>query len=99
MSLAQTPLKPGIFVAGYYGDTTIQASPVKAHSGSLRPSSIAGWIVAALSAAYAIYAFMDIDGRSHSVSDTLMNFAFRLPLLFLVYSAVARLFSRRTTSD
>ena len=63
------------------------------------PSSLAGWLVTALTGAYAIYAFMDIDSRSHSASDTLMNFAFRLLLLFLVYSAVAWIFSRRTTSD
>ena len=27
---------------------------------------------------YAVYMFIDIDSRSHSVSDTLMNFFFNL---------------------
>jgi hypothetical protein len=38
---------------------------------------------------------MDIDGRSHSVSDTLMNFAFMLLMIGAVYSLIAFVTSRK----
>jgi hypothetical protein len=43
---------------------------------------------------YAVYSFIDIDSRSHSVSDTLMNFVFRLFIIGTVYSLIAYLTSR-----
>ena len=53
------------------------------------PAAIMGWIIFALAAAYAIYTFIDIDSRSHSVSDTLINFVFNLLLIGLVYTIIA----------
>ena len=35
-----------------------------------------GWLTLATGLAYAFYKFMDIDSKSHPVSDTLVNFAF-----------------------
>lgn len=53
------------------------------------PSSVAGWLILAAAVAYAAYVFVDIDRRSHSVSDTLINFAFNLMLIALVYALIA----------
>ncbi len=59
------------------------------------PVSIIGWIVLLGGVAYAVYIFIDIDSRSHSVSDTLMNFVFNLILIGAVYSLIAFLTSRK----
>jgi hypothetical protein len=58
------------------------------------PTSIIGWIILIIGFAYSIYAFMEIDSRSHSVSDTLINFVFRLLIIIAVYSLIAYLTSR-----
>ena len=81
-----------------HGDFWIPEQEREVYRRALQALNEAG-VSYVVAGAYAIYAFMDIDSRSHSASDTLMNFAFRLLLLFLVYSAVAWIFSRRTTSD
>ncbi len=58
------------------------------------PTSIPGWIILLLGLAYAVYAFIDIDSRSHSASDTLTNFVFQLIIIGVVYSLIALLTSR-----
>ncbi|MCX6254092.1 MAG: hypothetical protein NTV31_06385 [Bacteroidia bacterium] len=58
------------------------------------PTSIIGWILLITGFAYAVYTFIDIDSRSHSVSDTLMNFVFNLLIICAVYSLIAFLTSR-----
>ena len=55
------------------------------------PISLPGWIVFAAGAAFAVYSFIDVDSRSHSVSDTLMNFVFCLLIIGAVYSLVGYL--------
>jgi putative effector of murein hydrolase LrgA (UPF0299 family) len=60
------------------------------------PKSVYGWILLILALAYAVYSFIEIDRRSHSVSDTLMNFVFRLMLIVAAYTITAFLFSRNT---
>jgi len=62
------------------------------------PTSVAGWMIFACAMVYAIYVFMDIDSRSHSVSDTLMNFVFSLLIIGAVYSFVAYLTSTQVKS-
>ena len=62
------------------------------------PASVAGWIILLIALAYAVYAFIDIDSRSHSVSDTLMNFVFNLLIIGLVYSVVGYFTEKRVTS-
>lgn len=52
------------------------------------PAAIAGWIILAAGIAFAIYSFIDIDSRSHSASDTLMNFAFMCLIIGAVYSLI-----------
>jgi hypothetical protein len=43
---------------------------------------------------YAFYSFIDIDSRSRSASDTLINFFFILIIINTVYSLIAFLTSR-----
>jgi hypothetical protein len=43
---------------------------------------------------FAVHSFLDIDGRSHSMSDTLMNFVFMLLIIGAVYSLIGYLTSR-----
>lgn len=59
------------------------------------PTQLAGWIILLAGIVYAVYAFMDIDSRSHSASDTLINFVFRLLIIGAAYSLIAFLTSRR----
>ena len=37
------------------------------------PITAAGWLLMIAGVVIAVYSFIDIDSRSHSVSDTLMN--------------------------
>jgi hypothetical protein len=60
------------------------------------PVSIIGWTVLLCGLAYAVYIFRDIDSRSHSASDTLINFVFQLLIIGAVYSLIAYLSSRST---
>ena len=53
------------------------------------PASIAGWLIFAAAIVYAVYSFVDINGRSQSITDTLINFVFNLLLAGMVYSVVA----------
>jgi len=57
------------------------------------PATLIGWIILLLGIAYAVNVFIDIDSRSHSVSDTLMNFVFNLLIIGAVYSLIAFLTS------
>jgi hypothetical protein len=59
------------------------------------PSSLPGWLIFSACVVYAVYSFSDIDSRSHSVSDTLINFVFRLVIICAGYSLVAYLASSR----
>ena len=58
------------------------------------PANFIGWIIFVFGIIFAIYSFLDIDGRSHSVSDTLMNFVFMLLIIGAVYSLIAYVTSR-----
>jgi hypothetical protein len=58
------------------------------------PTSIIGWIILLIGFSYSIYTFIEIDSRSHSVSDTLINFVFKLLIIIAVYSSIAYLTSR-----
>ena len=58
------------------------------------PISIIGWIILLIGFIYSVYTFIDIDSRSHSASDTLINFVFRLLIIIAVYSLIAYLTSR-----
>jgi putative effector of murein hydrolase LrgA (UPF0299 family) len=62
------------------------------------PKNIAGWIVLFAALVFAVYKFMDIDSRSHSASDTLINFVFYLIIIGMVYSFIGFLASREAKS-
>jgi hypothetical protein len=57
------------------------------------PGSLTGWLILSAGICYAVYTFIDIDSRSHSVSDTLINFFFRLLLIGVFYTLIALLTS------
>jgi membrane protein DedA with SNARE-associated domain len=57
------------------------------------PANLIGWIILIIGIAYAGHVFIEIDNRSHSVSDTLMNFVFNLLIIGIVYSLIAFLTS------
>jgi len=59
------------------------------------PANIIGWIILLAGLACAVYEFIDVDSRSHSASDTLMNFVFRLFIIIAVYSLIGYLTSRK----
>ena len=57
------------------------------------PRNITGWIVLIIAVVFAVFKFIDIDSRSHSVSDTLINFVFYLIIIGIVYSIIGFLTS------
>lgn len=58
------------------------------------PSSVIGWIISTAAIGACVYLFIDIDSRSHSVSDTLINFVFNALLVAVIYSIIAFFTSR-----
>jgi hypothetical protein len=62
------------------------------------PVSLFGWIIFLAAIAFLVYSFIDIDSRSHSVSDTLRNFVFMLLIIGAVYSLIGFLTSRPSDS-
>jgi hypothetical protein len=61
------------------------------------PVHWAGWLLALAAIGYTVWSFIDIDSRSHSVSDTLMNAVFIALIAAVVYSAIAFFFSSKET--
>ena len=59
------------------------------------PVTVFGWIIFTGAIVFAVYIFRDIDSRSHSVSDTLINFVFYLLISGAVYSLIAYMTSRK----
>ena len=55
----------------------------------LIPASVVGWLIAICCCFYAIYVFIDIDSRSHSVSDMLINFVFSFIIIAAAYTLIA----------
>jgi fructose-specific phosphotransferase system IIC component len=63
------------------------------------PVSVIGWLIAGVSIGYCVHLFIDIDSRSHSVSDTLMNFVFNALIVAIVYSVLAYFTSKETSKE
>jgi hypothetical protein len=59
------------------------------------PTTFIGWIILLAGICFAVYKFIEIDRRSHSVSDTLMNFVFQLFIIGIVYTLIAFMTSRK----
>lgn len=60
------------------------------------PSSLVGWIISIAAIGVCVYLFIDIDSRSHSVSDTLINFVFNALLVAVVYSIIGFITGRES---
>lgn len=58
------------------------------------PKSAAGWLIALLCIAYLVFAFIQIESNSHSVSDTMINWVFRSLIIGAVYSIAGFIFSK-----
>ncbi|HUI29262.1 MAG TPA: hypothetical protein VLX91_03520 [Candidatus Acidoferrales bacterium] len=56
---------------------------------SFIPISLPGWLIFSGLVVYAVYKFREIGSRSHSASDTLINFAFYLVIIGVVYNLIA----------
>ena len=57
------------------------------------PQNSIGWIIIIAGVIYTIYRFINIDSRSHSVSDTLRPFLMNVVIIFAVYTLIAFLTS------
>jgi hypothetical protein len=62
------------------------------------PKNIVGWIVMLAGIGYAVYVFIDIDRKSHSVSDTMITFVFNLLIIIAFYTLIAFLTSRKSNN-
>lgn len=60
------------------------------------PASPAAWVILAAAAAYAVYLFIDIDSRSHSVSDTLINWVFNCLIIGVGYTVIGFLTEKKS---
>ena len=60
-----------------------------------RPVSVVGWLILGAFIAYGSCAFYAIDSRSHSASDTLINWIFNLLLAGLAYSLIGYFTEKR----
>jgi hypothetical protein len=63
------------------------------------PVKFPGWLILSAAVLYAVIAFIDIDGRSHSVSDTLRPFIFHLIILFAIYSVTGWLACKKPKAE
>ena len=52
------------------------------------PASTLGWLILLTGGVYTIYLFVDIDSRSHSVSDTLISWGFNCLIVGVIYSLI-----------
>lgn len=59
-----------------------------------RPITIIGWLVFIILISVAVYAFVAINIESHSVSDTLINFAPIFLFILIAYFLIGNLTSR-----
>lgn len=62
------------------------------------PASIIGWIISVATALYCIYLFFEIDGESHSVSDTLIKWFINVAVINIFFSLMAFFTSRKSKS-
>ncbi len=63
------------------------------------PVSLVGWLVLFAAIVFCVYSFIDIDSRSHSASDTLINFFFIALIVAVVYSIIAYFTSTENIRD
>lgn len=59
------------------------------------PVSRPAWIIFTALVAYLVFAFLKIDSRMHSISDTLMSWSMHVLIAGLIYSGIAYLASSK----
>lgn len=59
------------------------------------PLTFVGWIITGLAIFYAVYVFLDIDSRSHSVSNTLMSWVLNVLVVGVIYYVIGYIFSKK----
>lgn len=62
------------------------------------PKNIIGWIIMLAGIGYAVYVFIEIDRKSHSVSDTMITFVFNLLIIIAFYTLIAFLTRRKSNN-
>jgi hypothetical protein len=62
------------------------------------PRNFVGWIIMIAGIGFAVYEFIDIDRKSHSVSDTMITFVFNLLIIIAFYTLIAFLTSRKSNN-
>jgi hypothetical protein len=63
------------------------------------PSSLVGWLLLAAAIVFCVYSFIDIDSRSHSASDTLINFFFIALIVAVIYSMIGFFTSKESMKE
>ncbi len=63
------------------------------------PTTWIGWLIFTISLVYLVYVFIQIDGISHSISDTMINFVFIVLIISAVYSLIAYLTSSKNKAS
>ena len=56
-----------------------------------------GWVIFTGVVAYLVYAFLDINKTSESISETLMSWSFNALVAFVIYSVIAFFTSPKKT--
>ena len=54
-----------------------------------KPTSLVGWLILVAAIGYAVFVFIDLNNRAHSVSDLMINFVFNAIIIGAVYSLIA----------
>ncbi len=63
------------------------------------PSSPVGWAFIVIAIGYSVYAFIEIDSRSHSVSDTFVSWIFNVVLIFAALYGVAWMSTKKISEE
>ena len=53
------------------------------------PRSVIAWVIFSISIAYLSYSLFELNNRSHSISDLLLNFLLQLVITWSIFTTVA----------
>lgn len=60
-----------------------------------KPTSLVGWALLAVTAAYSLHAFIEMNEHAHSTSEMLINWLFRVILAGVAYTIIAYFMSEK----
>jgi hypothetical protein len=63
------------------------------------PTKLYGWLISIAMLALLIFQFIEIDKKSHSVSDTLINFSVKAFIVIIAYSLFAKYSVNKQTNN